>query len=195
MITGDLTKEMHFSENSLTTLKEIKDLAIQLLNTTWTIQPIYFFQEAKEINLLDLGWHFEFNTRKNAAGLCSMRRKTIYVSQWLLEQNLEKSLEFENVLRHEIAHALDFQIRGKSDHLREWKSIARQVLCTADRCYDSKQISVSVTTKYTLICDGCGKGQPSHKKITIKTACGTCCREHNFGKYTEKFELRQVQNY
>ena len=190
----DLTKEMNFTENRLTTVKEIEKLAIDLLNTTWTID-IYRFQDAKVINLLDLGWCFEFNTRKRAAGLCSKRRKTIYISKWLLGQNLHKSLEFENTLRHELAHAIDFEIRGTSDHGQVWKFIARKVLCTAERCFTSEQIGVTEKTKYTLICDTCKKEQPSHKRLQRSTACGKCCKEHNRGRYDEKYVLRQIQNY
>lgn len=190
----DLTKQMYFAENGLTTAKEIEKLANDLLNETWRID-IYRFQDAKVINLALVGWKFEFNTRKRAAGLCSKREKTIYVSKWLFDQNPHKSLEFENVLRHELAHAIDFEIRGTSDHGQVWKMIARQVLCTAERCYKSEQISVTATTKYTLICDTCGKQTPSHKVKKRKTACGKCCNELNFGKYSEKYALRQVQNY
>ncbi len=190
----DLTKEMYFAENRLTTAKEIEKLANDLLNETWRID-VFRFQDAKVINLALVGWKFEFNTRKRAAGLCSKREKTIYVSKWLFDQNPHKSLEFENVLRHELAHALDFEIRGTSDHGRVWKLIARQVLCTAERCFTSEQIGVTETTKYTLICDNCGKRQPRHKAMTRHSACGKCCNEHNFGRYTDKFKMRVVQNY
>lgn len=190
----DLTKQMYFAENGLTTAKDIEKLANDLLNETWKIET-YRFQDAKMINLAFIGWKFEFNTRKRAAGLCSKGKKTIYISKWLLDQNLHKSLEFENTLRHEIAHALEFEIRGASDHGRLWKFIARQVLCTAERCFTSEQIGVTETTKYTLICDTCGKKQPRHKVMKKQMACGKCCRELNFGRYSEKYVLRQVQNY
>jgi predicted SprT family Zn-dependent metalloprotease len=190
----DLTKEVYFTDNRLTTAIEIEKLANELLAITWTID-IYRFQDAKVVNLLDLGWRFEFNTRKIAAGLCSKRKKTIYISKWLFDQNPHKSLEFENVLRHELAHALDFEIRGKSDHGKVWKLIARKVLCTAERCSTSEQIGVTATTKYTLICDTCNKEQPSHKRLKNSVACGECCKEHNRGRYDVKYVLRQVQNY
>lgn len=194
MTSKDLTKQMYFSEGQATTLREIEQLAIAMLKTAWKID-IYRFKDASFINLFDLGWRFEFNDRKTCAGLCSQREKTIYISSWLLKQNLHKGLEFENTLRHEIAHALDFKMRGTSDHSKIWKMVARQVLCTAERCYTSEQISVTATTKYTLVCDTCNKKTPSHKIKKRITACGNCCREHNFGRYTQKYALRQVQNY
>lgn len=191
----DLTREMNFAENRLTTAREIEKLANDLLNTNWTID-IFRHQAPRVINLALIGWKFEFNTRKRAAGLCSKREKTIYVSKWLLAQNLNKSLEFENTLRHELAHALDFEIRGTSDHGKVWKAIARKVLCTAERCFTSEQISVTATTKYTLVCDTCNKEIKMHKINTTRPrACASCCNEHNFGRFSEKYIFRQVQNY
>lgn len=190
----DLRKEMYFAENVTTTAREIEKLANDLLDLTWTID-IYRFKDASIINLRKLGWKFEFNTRKRAAGLCSFRKKTIYVSKWLLMQNLDKALNFENTVRHELAHALDNAMGGRNNHNNVWKAIARKVLCTAERCYSSEEISVKETTKYTLICDTCEKKKPSHKAIKRKIACGECCNKYNRGKYSDKYALRQVQNY
>jgi len=194
MITKDLVKEMYFAENGLTTAKEIEKLANELLNTTWIVHT-FRFVDAKVINLRDIGWRFEFNSARRAAGMCSKGDRTIYISKWLLEQNLDKSLEFEDTLRHELAHAIDYTVRGMSNHDKIWKLIARQVLCNAERCYSTDVIQTKVVTKYTLICDNCGKEKASHKIKKRRTACGDCCRAHNFGRYTEKFVFRQVQNY
>lgn len=190
----DLTKEMFFLKDQGTSLREIEKLANDLLKTTWAID-IFRHQTSREINLFSIGWKFEFNSRKRAAGLCSKNEKTIYISRWLLEQNLSKGLEFEDTLRHEVAHAIDFEIRGTSDHGRVWKLIARQVLCTAKRCYKSEQIAVTETTKYTLICDTCGTKSARHKATKRKSACVKCCNAHNGGRFSEKFLIRQVQNY
>jgi len=190
----DLTKEMHFEENCKTTLGELERLANRLLTTTWTID-IYSFKEASVINLKELGWSFEYNSRKRAAGLCNYRNKTIYLSKYLVTQNLSKGLEFENTLRHELAHALDGAMGGRNHHNNVWKAIARQVLCTAERCYKSEDIS-DTQSKYTLVCEnGCGKKSASHKKKKRISACGKCCNEHNSGRYTEKYALTQIQNY
>jgi predicted SprT family Zn-dependent metalloprotease len=190
----DLTKEMHFEDNTTTTFGELERLAEKLLKTTWTID-IYRYQDAKVINLWDLGWRFEYDTKKRAAGFCNYREKTIYLSKYLVAQNLHKSLEFENTLRHELAHALDGAMGGRNHHNQIWKMIARKVLCTAERCYKSEDIS-DTQSKYTLVCEnGCGKKIASHKKKKIISACGKCCNEHNSGRFTEKYALTQIQNY
>jgi predicted SprT family Zn-dependent metalloprotease len=186
-----LTTEMYFEENRETTFEELERLANRLLETTWTID-LYRYKDASIINLKDLGWKFEYNTRKRAAGLCSYRYKTIYLSKYLVRQNLNKALEFENTLRHEVAHALDNAMGGRNKHNRIWKAIAREVLCTAERCYSSDVIKTTETTKYTLICEnGCGKRQPSHRKIRGERSCGDC----SGGKFNRQFIITQVQNY
>ena len=192
-MTKDLRKEKMFAENTQTTLSEMRALANELLSLTWTVD-IYRHASASVINLRDRGWRFEFNSRKRAAGLCDWSCKTIYLSEYLLRQNLHKSMEFENTIRHELAHALDFEMRGKSDHSRVWKAVAREVLCTAERCYTSNEIGDS-KSKYTLVCDSCGYKKPSHKIKKRLTACGNCCRAYNGGRFSHDFVLRQVQNY
>lgn len=194
----DLTKEMYFSTGQSTTKAEIAKLAVEMLNTTWTFD-IFRYEEPKMINLALLGWKFDFDNKKTAKGTCSKSKKTIFISEWLLKQNLDKALSFENTLRHEIAHAIDFETRGTSDHGRIWKAIARKVLCDAERCYSSDSIKITEETKYTVVCDNCGKKEPSHKRIPKiemgSVACGKCCRKHNNGKFSKDYILRQVQNY
>lgn len=184
----DLTKEMHFEDNVATTLGELERLANRLLNTVWTID-IYRHSLAQTFNLWENGWRFEYNTRKKSAGLCSPRKKTIYLSKYLVEQNLHKSLEFENTLRHELAHAIDFEMRGKSDHSRVWKAVAREVLCTAERCYKNEDI-VDSKSKYTFVCtdECCNYKVPSHKKVSSNARSYRICPTH-------RTKLKQIQNY
>ena len=189
----NLAKEKYFKEGASTNLAEIKKLANLLLNTRFDID-IYSFKEPFVFIPALAGWKFEFNTRKGAAGLCAYKKKTIYISKWLLEQNLEKAEEFENTLRHELAHAIDFEMREKSDHGRVWKAVAREVLCSAERCFKGIDTS-KATSKYTLTCPVCDKKNAGHKKRKKKTACGDCCRTYNFGRYSEKYVLIVTQNY
>jgi predicted SprT family Zn-dependent metalloprotease len=191
----NLAKEKYFTRDCSTNLKEIKDLAWELLETTFTID-IYRHGEPKNFKLADLGWTFEFNSRKRAAGLCSWGKKTIFISKYLLSQNLDKAVEFENTIRHEIAHAIDFEMRGRSDHSKIWKAIAHQVLCNGERCYSGEVIQTKVKTKYTLKCveDGCDYERPSHKRLKVNARSRPCCTTcYNAGKGYQF--LVQVQNY
>ncbi len=176
-------------EESLTVAGATR-LANKLLRRTWTVSAR---GEKWEINLKDTGWRFAFNNRKRAVGLCSPRRKTIYLSSYFFNANKDKAQEWEDTIRHEIAHALDFFIRNTSDHSYEWKSIASQVGARPMSCTDKVKSDLT-TSKYLLICDNCGKMTPSHKRKTRVAACGSCCRTYNRGRYSDKFQLRQVAN-
>lgn len=208
MTNKDLTKELYFDTNRETTIDELKELVEYMLGLTWKID-IYRNKPAQRINLADLGWTFKFGKTKRAAGRCvrkgvkrnffgdieSVDKKYIELSMHYIDQNLEESKEWEEVIRHEIAHALDVEIRGKSNHDRHWKAIAQSILSTGARTFTKEQLKDEKTSKYTLICDNCGETQPSHRKKKRKSACVDCCNEYNGGRYTEKFALRQVQNY
>lgn len=196
--TKDLTKEKYFASKSVTTLAEIEALAKHLLDQTWTIN-IYRNMPARMFNLGLLGWEFEFNTRKRASGLCEWKDKNgmvkkIYISEYLLSQNLECAEEFENTIRHEIAHAIDFEMRGTSDHKSIWQAIAREVLCNAERCF-SGEIKTKVETKYTLKCaNECGFERASYKAAKKNARsyplCPTCYHNGN-----RNVRLIQIQNY
>lgn len=193
--TKDLTVEKFYSDGDSTTLADIKALSKLLLTIEWTID-IYRHSEPQTFNLHDLGWTFEFNNRKRARGVCSSRKKTIYISKWLLEQNLDQASSFENTIRHEIAHAIDNEMRGESDHSNIWKAIARQVLCTAERCTSGKLDTTKNASKYSLVCpdESCDYVRASHKKRKVNAKSYPCCSDYyNSGKGYVRLE--QVQNF
>lgn len=187
----DERKQLYFDSEKETSLSQIEFLADRLLAITWVIS-IHPILDDRIINLKSRGWKFEYSKAKTSAGWCNDRKKTISVSKHLLEQNLNQPKEWEEVLRHEIAHAIDFEIRGKSDHLKEWKNIAKQVLSTGERCYDVNVI-VDNKAKYTIICDTCGAEQQGNRR-SKNVACGKCCKEHNGGKWDSRFLLRYELN-
>jgi len=204
----DLTKELYYTPKDSTTVKEVEALLEKLISLTWTID-IYRNKSAVKINLKDLGWRIGFNNRKGSAGICKSRGrrnalgdielygKKIELSMHFLKQNLEegKGTEWEEVIRHELAHAVDTEMRGTSDHSRTWKAVAHAMLSNGRRTFSSNELKDEKLSKYTLVCGSCGTKKASHKKKKRISACGKCCREHNGGKYTEKFALKQVQNY
>jgi len=185
----NLTKELYFNADDSTTVKEITELANELLNVDWFIK-IYVGREGETYNLKDLGWTFKFENTKSAAGRCSPRKKEIRLSMYLFEQNHNNANEWEEVLRHELAHAVDYCMRKTTSHDKVWKAVARKVLSNAERCYTSDDLQ-DKNSKYTVVCDTCGKETPRHKKSKRKQSCGDCGN----GKYNEELILRWVQNY
>jgi hypothetical protein len=83
--------------------------------------------------LASLGWTFAFDRARTRLGLCTWRRGRAPAKRISLSRHLSERLGWsvmEDVARHEIAHALDFETRGRSAHDAPWKAWA--VRCGAD---------------------------------------------------------------
>lgn len=179
----------------MTTLQDVQQLAIKTLS-----QPFKFEAkgETHEISATDIGYYFIFNNRKRAFGVCNYVDKTIALSQPLCEVNLDKLYtQILDTTLHEIAHAFCVHVYGTRDgrgHDWRWRSIATQIGCNGERCYESDKVS-HPKSKYSLICNTCGKESPKHKKTTRKLACGKCCKTYNFGKFSTDYLLELRVNY
>lgn len=204
----DLRKELYFSKNDATSIEEVKALFETLLDTDWVID-IYRNKEPRTFNLRELGWKISYSNSKKSAGYCKWEgqrvnllevryfNKQVQLSKYLLEQNLGegKGAEWEETIRHELAHAVDFELRQKSNHDKHWKAVAHAMLSTGERTFTKEQLADNKQSKYTLVCDVCGKETPKHRETKRSYACGKCCKEHNGGKFSVDFVMRLVQNY
>ena len=94
-------------------------------------------------------WNFDFNNRKHAFGVCSYRRKTIFLSRLTTPQMPDDGVK--NTILHEIAHALVGHSHGH-DHV--WRSKAIEIGCDGSRTnhYDE----VNLRYKYLAECPCCG---------------------------------------
>jgi predicted SprT family Zn-dependent metalloprotease len=102
-------------------LKHIRDLWMRLqeeLGREYLDQP-----------LESAGWTFAFDKAKTRFGNTNFGKKRVTVSERLLRNGLSFD-QIEDTLRHEIAHVLDYEDRGTSDHTHQWKKWARR--CGAD---------------------------------------------------------------
>lgn len=189
----DLAKELYFTTEKETNVRELAELASMILDTEFTID-IYTSRKAFVIRPSDLGWTFEFNTRKQAIGLCNYDDKKIFLSKWFVDQNLDKPGEFEDVIRHEVAHLIDREMGNSSNHGRVWKAIARKVLANPSRTKDGLSISQD-KCKYSLVCKNCGAETGKHKKIKREYACTPCCKMYNYGVFTREYLLTLRKNY
>lgn len=191
-------KEFKFKKGDSTTLQEFDDLFSELFNRTWVVQ-------GKEFNLSDLGWKRDYNKRKKALGLCSYRggrygqinrRGTVFISMELLSRNLDKAYDFEDTIRHEIAHAIHAEIAGRSNHGAGWKAIARAVGADDTRTHEG--FLEMPKGKYLAYCPNpkCDVERPYYRKPTAigRKACGKCCKKYNNGRFDErfKFKLKEV---
>ena len=188
-ITMTNQKEFIFSKDAVTTLREFDKVFEELFNRTWVVRGV-------EYNLAKMGWKRGYNTRKRALGLCSYRRGfagTVFISKSLLSLNLDKAYEFEDTIRHEIAHAIHAVLCGRSSHDYVWKSICREIGADDSRLHEG--FLETPKGKYTLKCGTCNYQSEYHRKPTRRKACSGCCNKHSHGRFDPRFELQLTQNY
>ena len=173
----------------MTTINTVKSLAKKLLNKTFTI-PVGM--DNVDICVANHGYIFKFDNSKVRFGLCHYTLKEISLSKPICENNLDKlNTEIKNVILHEIAHAIDHIIFGKSDgHGKRWKSIAKHIGCTGERCYNVEDIN-HPKSKYTLKCNKCGNELPMYKKPQVSKSCR--CNPNK--GYSEDYKFEVIQNY
>jgi predicted SprT family Zn-dependent metalloprotease len=148
----------------------------------------YAQQKLEQWALTDKGWKFAWNSRRTSFGLCSPRRKTIFLSTFLL--STVPLDEHKDTVLHEIAHALDFEERGFSNHDRYWKRKAIEVGAAPVACRSVQDnTTILQQSKYTLVCPN-GHEYPKHRMLKHKRSCPKCCPVYN-----ENFLLRVIQNY
>lgn len=141
--------------------------------------------------LQSLGWQFQFDRARRRLGTCLWERGGHRVRVISLSRFHASRLgwsEMEDVARHEIAHAIDFETRGKSGHGKEWKAIARSTGADPTRLYDGPPIADS-SSKYVGICRECGMEYPFYRRVRRAHACPTCCRAHNSGRFAARYQL------
>ena len=121
------------------TISEVQNLAIELLNKDFTFETYY---GTHTMNALDLGYYFEFNNKKRAFGTCHYVSKKISLSLPLCSENLDKiETRIYNTILHELAHAFCVEVYGIKHgrgHGSNWKSIAKQIGCDGERCFDGE---------------------------------------------------------
>lgn len=167
-------------------MEEIISLAESLLVTNWKI-------DNKVYNLKERDWTFAFNNRKKSLGLCNAHTKVIYLSKDFVISNPDNFHLWNDTLRHEIAHAIDFEIRQYSDHSEIWKNIGRQVGCETEHINDDALIKP--LSKYSLKCENCGLEKDAHRKKVNKVACASCCVKYNKGKFSPQYVLTVIKNF
>ena len=176
------------------TINDVSKLANELMNKSFK-----FRTERGSYNLSasDIGYTFEFDNAKRIFGRCFYTRHKITISKGICEANLDKlNTQIKDTILHEIAHAFCVYAYGVKEgrgHGEKWRSIAKQIGSNGERCYSSSEVT-PVLSKYSLVCDSCGRSVPKHRKPSVERACGVCCRKHNNGKFTPEFKMKLVLN-
>lgn len=168
-------------------LDEIRNRAIELMDEIGT--------RLTGKSLQSMGWTFRFDGARRRLGICRWRKagrtvKVISVSRYYAR--VEGWEVMEDVVRHEIAHALDYEIRGKSNHDRRWQALARLTGADPTRLYEGPALN-DTSSKYVGVCPVCGHEQPFYRRVRRLYACPVCCRKHSDGRFTKRFKLVIVE--
>jgi predicted SprT family Zn-dependent metalloprotease len=134
-----------------------------------------FTIKCQKINLKEKGWSFSgFDSAVRRAGVCRGGRKVIGLSK--LMSQVRSDDEVKNTILHEVAHALDFAIRGRSAHDAVWKSIAKEIGCDGKRCYETNEEIKTQVYKYVAVCPihGVIGGWTRKPKMNGVRRCKTC---------------------
>ena len=127
--------------------------------------------------LQDLGWTFRWDRAKRRLGACRIRGdgKTLSLSApharrggWDL---------MEDVARHEIAHALHYELEGGRGHGPDWQRWARRCGASPTRVYEG-DAAEALPTKYAAVCPrGCGYEIGFHRRVRRWYYCPRCSAE------------------
>ena len=119
------------------------------------------------------GWTFGFDRARTRLGVCRIQQKRITLSSHL-SQSLPAA-EVEDTIRHEIAHAIDAEGRGRSNHDRTWKTVARACGATPARCY-SGDLPDDPAAPYLGTCPSCGATHDRYRQPVSALRCRSCTK-------------------
>lgn len=170
-------------------IDSVRDMALVCMGKDYTYRGVTY-------NMNKMGWKFAFNDRKRALGVCSPRRKTIYLSTFFIESGSREMKMWENTMIHEIAHAINTGLGGRG-HDSRWRDIFIKNGGDGNRTSGDTQYDDLLerpVSKYTTVCPN-GHTSPSHKRSRNiedgRISCGKCCS----GSFDKRFLLKQIQNY
>ncbi len=127
-------------------------------------------------------WSFNWNNRKQSFGVCSHRKKTIFLSKILTPQLDVDAVT--NTILHEIAHAM---VGAGHGHDYVWQRQALAIGCDGQRCNSHE---VTVQAKYLADCNGCGITHKAHRRPKRSHWCKCNARGFN-----PDYALQYVQQY
>tara|TARA_R110000737_G_C14624761_1_gene494630 strand:- start:47045 stop:47608 length:564 start_codon:yes stop_codon:yes gene_type:complete len=184
-------QEFILQDDSPITMPRFQEIFDELMGRTWEYDGKFF-------NLKELNWTWGYSSKKRSLGTAQWNKYTgvgrITISKTLLSRNLDKNpKKFEDTIRHEIAHAIDYLTRGESGHDYPWQKIA--VHLGAIPSTGTAKIE-SAPFKWSGKCDN-GHSHSRHKltKTATRAACAKCCNEHNEGRYSSEFPIHWSKNF
>jgi len=173
------------SDTTMQIIPLLENKADELLAKTYTI---HFRRESYTICPKDHGYTFEWSNRKNALGDCTKNSRVVRLSKFLVLNSVSELDVWIDTILHEIAHAIDYLIRKKSNHDRIWKHIAKTIGADPSRTTELKTTGVGF--KYTAKCPGCEKTVHFSRIWKNRKACGKCSP-----RFDERYVFVIYKNY
>lgn len=119
------------------------------------------------------GWSFGFDRARRRLGACRAGSRQITLSAHLTPHLSAE--EVEDTVRHEIAHALDIESRGQTNHDQTWKALARRCGAKPERCY-SGALSADHAAPYAATCPSCRAVRARYREPATPLRCRICVR-------------------
>lgn len=105
--------------------------------------------------------------------------------------------EIDRTLLHEVAHLLAHDRAGRrriAPHGPEWRRACQDLgLREETRCHTLPLPRRKVARSHRYRCPACGTHLDRVRPLRKKAACLACCRQHNGGKFHERFCLVKVR--
>lgn len=142
-------------------------------------------QDVAGRSLRTLGWSIRFDRGKKRLGACTKDTKTISLSRH--HSDCGGVARMEQVIRHEIAHAIDVERRGRTNHDEEWKRVAVACGAKPTACVDLAPREMDA--RYRLRCWKCKRTVYLFNKPRPVQACGSCSE----GRVLTIMEIRDLK--
>jgi len=116
-------------------------------------------------------WRFAFDHARRRFGCCNFTRKSITLSAYLVNLNIED--EVRDTILHEIAHALT----PGEGHSENWKHACRTVGAKPERCFKEADGVKLVTTGLRVGCASCEWWASRYRITWSVQVCRKCSKQ------------------
>lgn len=136
-----------------------------------------------------------WNTRmRSTAGMAYPTQARVTLNPQLIPFG---DAEIDRTLLHEVAHLLAHDRAGRrriAPHGPEWRRACQDLgLLEETRCHTLPLPRRKVARPHRYRCPACGKLLDRVRPLRKKAACLACCKQHNRGKFDERFTLVKVR--
>ncbi len=118
------------------------------------------------------GWSFGYDRARRRLGACHPASRRITLSAARADELAEA--EVEDTIRHEIAHAIDWERRGTTNHDATWKAVARACGAWPSRTFKGDLAHADAT--YEGTCPSCGITVGFYRQPVRAHRCRACHR-------------------